>query len=132
MRSSQTQLLARICSFQQLQVTFGLLDAERKCSSRLLVVLLPQLSAQHREAEARALQPRPEHEQLADSAQQQLPAGGMESQALHPQEQRQPQQLKPLRVIVKADVQGSAEAVQSMVADLSAGRVDLKVRAWVQ
>ena len=43
----------------------------------------------------------------------------------HPALAQPPKQV--LRLIVKADVQGSMEAVASMVRELAADRVDLKV-----
>uniref|UniRef100_A0A7S3QQL7 Tr-type G domain-containing protein n=2 Tax=Dunaliella tertiolecta TaxID=3047 RepID=A0A7S3QQL7_DUNTE len=43
------------------------------------------------------------------------------------QQQQQQQPKRPLRLVVKADVQGSMEAVLAMVRELAADRVDLKV-----
>lgn len=48
-------------------------------------------------------------------------------------EQQQPQQARqPLRLVIKADVQGSMEAVCAMAQELQGDRVDLKVCAYVR
>ena len=59
--------------------------------------------------------------------------GGEEAQAVGRQQQQQQQQpsRKALRLVVKADVQGSMEAVAAMVQELAADKVDLKV-GWAQ